>query len=1184
VRGQFAIGNRANRLYAEGPPKQYLKVVRPKIFISHPFVRALRVLPCLAALAVLLFPEHSSAVLRILPLGDSITDGFSVPGGYRMPLFQLCTNAGYSVRFLGTQTNNGAPGIGNVNHEGHSGFRIDEITAGISGWLESVDDPDVILLLIGTNDYGQKHDPDQAINRLDELIARIETLRPSARLIVANLLQRTDNAAADNAIQREFNPYVPKVVARHATLGQRVWFLDLRRALAAEDLIDGLHPNQTGYDKMAACWFDAIRKIVANEQAGLSVVDFDGACLDGSLNHVLISPVYQPVRGLKIGYENVGIFNQGPDHTSGISGGTHYSTFSFDGATPQVFTFNRAVSIPSVCLTTFSGMADGDDPNIRITAYADANGAKLITNLVCAVPPHHFGGNYQWTKFTGLKDLGTSIMRVDFFSTGNAQVDDLAIVVSTNLGSPKTIEIQLPVSEVHEIGPVQLKTIARYADDENTDVTSGAGVNYQSGDTNVLTISRSGLITGVHAGGTTVTATLNGLTTVLPVNVMPGAVLDFNAGLNNDQNRQSLTADYQPVADIHIGYENVGLFNGGPDHTTGVLGANHFNTYQFRDGVPQVFTFSKPVSVPSLWLTAYTGVRDQGVITAWEDEKGEHCLGTVLASTPTFPGEGKYLWGQCTNLNSSLYNGRIRRLEISSRSGVNVNVDDISVVVSTNSGTLKHVQLQLPPGPFYAGKKVPVTVIADYEHYADSLVTSGCGVVYRTSNSGVVTIDTEGMLTVVGSGRATITASLGTEQSSQEVEALPGHLLDFSVSEGDIGNYVAIPEDYQPVPDLVISYDNVGLFNGGPDHTAGKPGGNNYNAYQFVETRPQAFSFCRPVSIPMFYLATYEGSGAPVTVSAYADSGGKDLIGAAFVAPARSSGRGGYVWTQCTNFDSIQFTGKIRRLEIFGADDANLDDLVVEVCTNLGKVLNISFSLPVQLLVPGMSRQASVMADFELARQCDVTRLPDTAYQSSDTNVVVLDHEGVVHAVGPGQAQVTARFQGFERSLQVKVQSVTGRLIHFNDLTPFENRILIPPSYQPVPDLKLSYVNVGLYNGGPDHTSAIKGGNNFNAYQYRDGSPQVFIFNKPVSLPSFWLSTYWGSGDQITVSAFDDPEGKDLLGSSFVTTATFAGPGNYNWVECTNLNTPVYHGRIRRLELSDSTGNAQLDDMQVQVP
>ena len=42
--------------------------------------------------------------VRILPLGDSITYGYPVPGGYRLPLYQLLTNAGYNVDFTGTQT------------------------------------------------------------------------------------------------------------------------------------------------------------------------------------------------------------------------------------------------------------------------------------------------------------------------------------------------------------------------------------------------------------------------------------------------------------------------------------------------------------------------------------------------------------------------------------------------------------------------------------------------------------------------------------------------------------------------------------------------------------------------------------------------------------------------------------------------------------------------------------------------------------------------------------------------------------------------------------------------------------------------------------------------------------------------------------------------------------------------
>src|SRR6185295_9508673 len=63
--------------------------------------------------------------VRIMPLGDSITDGTAYGtagvGGYRGPLYTLLTNAGFNVDYIGTLTNNGAS-IPDHNHEGHSGW------------------------------------------------------------------------------------------------------------------------------------------------------------------------------------------------------------------------------------------------------------------------------------------------------------------------------------------------------------------------------------------------------------------------------------------------------------------------------------------------------------------------------------------------------------------------------------------------------------------------------------------------------------------------------------------------------------------------------------------------------------------------------------------------------------------------------------------------------------------------------------------------------------------------------------------------------------------------------------------------------------------------------------------------------------------------------------------------------
>lgn len=194
-----------------------------------------------------------------MPVGDSITYGAGAPGGYRAPLYRLMTNAGYNVDFVGTATDNGATSLPDPDHEGHSGWRIDQIDSTIEGVFQKVSDPDVILLLIGTNDYGQDYDTPHAINRLENLIARMATNRPYAKIIVANLLVR--NEPQNTQIQNTFNPYIPSLVLRQRALGREVYFDDLRSAVPLTDFPDQLHPNALGYAKMATNWFGVINSL-----------------------------------------------------------------------------------------------------------------------------------------------------------------------------------------------------------------------------------------------------------------------------------------------------------------------------------------------------------------------------------------------------------------------------------------------------------------------------------------------------------------------------------------------------------------------------------------------------------------------------------------------------------------------------------------------------------------------------------------------------------------------------------------------------------------------------------------------------------------------------------------------------------------------------------------------------------
>ena len=137
----------------------------------------------LSVLAGLACAASAAPPLRVMPVGDSITYGSSVNGGYRLPLYDLLTNSGYTVDYIGSQTGN-STGMADPDHEGHGGWRIDQIDAIILDVLRTEADPDVLLLLIGTNDFGQEFDQANATNRLDALIERIATNRPHCKILV----------------------------------------------------------------------------------------------------------------------------------------------------------------------------------------------------------------------------------------------------------------------------------------------------------------------------------------------------------------------------------------------------------------------------------------------------------------------------------------------------------------------------------------------------------------------------------------------------------------------------------------------------------------------------------------------------------------------------------------------------------------------------------------------------------------------------------------------------------------------------------------------------------------------------------------------------------------------------------------------------------------------------------------
>lgn len=217
--------------------------------------------------------------VRIMPLGDSITAGTTdganklpPPGqqvSYRRELYNVLVataNGRYNIDFVGSLSEGSFanPRIGDPDHEGHGGFTSADIANDITGWLNT-DPPDIILLHIGTNDLS--NNPRADASAVTSILQNIDNWEQNDSrgpwrpwVFVARIIQRLDGTSVT-----AFNDdIVARVTARNNSRqpGQRPFFVVDQQAGAGliystgagGHMADNLHPNQSGYDKMATKW------------------------------------------------------------------------------------------------------------------------------------------------------------------------------------------------------------------------------------------------------------------------------------------------------------------------------------------------------------------------------------------------------------------------------------------------------------------------------------------------------------------------------------------------------------------------------------------------------------------------------------------------------------------------------------------------------------------------------------------------------------------------------------------------------------------------------------------------------------------------------------------------------------------------------------------------------------------
>jgi Ca2+-binding RTX toxin-like protein len=205
-------------------------------------------------------------MIDILLLGDSITFGVvngdsderEQTGGYRTVLFRELFNKGFAnptdFDFVGELTD--GPGDIDRDHAGYRGATIAKIDDRLEELLlELPKAPDIVLLMVGTNDVAKGIDLDEAPKRLGELIDRLLEAEVD-QVLIGSIPPLPERSSAS----KRFNQALPKLADRK---GDRVQFVDVSKSLGKREIsADDVHPNAKGYKIIGKNWAKAIVPIL----------------------------------------------------------------------------------------------------------------------------------------------------------------------------------------------------------------------------------------------------------------------------------------------------------------------------------------------------------------------------------------------------------------------------------------------------------------------------------------------------------------------------------------------------------------------------------------------------------------------------------------------------------------------------------------------------------------------------------------------------------------------------------------------------------------------------------------------------------------------------------------------------------------------------------------------------------
>lgn len=196
---------------------------------------------------------------RLMPVGDSITEGGKTFSVYRYPLLKLLTDAGYRVEYVGSKVSDSP--AGKLHHEGYGGRNAEYLATVVPEHFAQTP-ADIVLLHCGHNHFVDEHPVPGIVKATEQLIAACRKVNPRVTVLLAQVI--TSGKLPKYAYIPELNVALAELGKQLNTAEAPVVMVNQAEGWEPErdTITDKVHPNEQGAAKMAAKWFAALQTVL----------------------------------------------------------------------------------------------------------------------------------------------------------------------------------------------------------------------------------------------------------------------------------------------------------------------------------------------------------------------------------------------------------------------------------------------------------------------------------------------------------------------------------------------------------------------------------------------------------------------------------------------------------------------------------------------------------------------------------------------------------------------------------------------------------------------------------------------------------------------------------------------------------------------------------------------------------